>query len=47
MYYLHYSSFFQTTLKKEKKVKLSRIVCVIQNHNLETEKTKKPFLILA
>lgn len=34
-------SFFQTSLKKEKKSQVSRIICVIQNHNLETEKDQK------
>lgn len=34
-------SFFQTSLKKEKKSQVSRIICVIQNHNPETEKDQK------
>lgn len=34
-------SFFQTSLKKEKKIQVSRIICVIQNHNPETEKDQK------
>ena len=42
MYYLHYSFVFSNkSQERKKKVKLSRIVRVIQNHNPETEKDQK------